>query len=217
MAVGDVESTERGSGARFNDGKVPLDLIPLSALIECARVFDYGRKKYAAWNWAKGMDWSVPYGCLLRHMAAWFDGEDSDPESGLPHLGHAMCNLVMLSTFARTFREGDDRPIRWMYADPAKALDMVGMDIPLGLYPLSAAEIAMLDGFPITGGGQSSNSALHDTRTAPPLDPATEALIERAELAEDATDDLKAGEAYSAEHSPQAYASATAAMTEQGD
>lgn len=80
-----------------------------------------------------------------------------------------------------------------------------------------APAIAMADGFPATGGGQSSNSALHDAQVAPPLDPATEALIERAELAEDATDDLKAGEAYSAEHNPHAYASATAAMTEQGD
>lgn len=118
MSIGDVTSDERGSGARFNDGKVRLDLIPLSALQDCARVFDYGRQKYAAWNWAKGMDWSVPYGCLLRHMAAWFDGEENDPESGLPHLGHAMCNLVMLATFARTFAEGDDRPAKWLRAGP---------------------------------------------------------------------------------------------------
>jgi hypothetical protein len=130
MSVGNVDSQDRGSGARFNDGKARLDLIPLSSLTDCANVFDYGRKKYAAWNWAKGMDWSVPYGCLLRHMAAWFNGEDNDPESGLPHLGHAMCNLVMLSTFARTFQEGDDRPAKWMTADPARAPDSVSMAPP---------------------------------------------------------------------------------------
>ena len=58
----------------------------------------------------KGMDWSVPYGCLLRHLDAWYRGEDNDPESGLPHLGHAMCNLVMLAHYAEHYAEGDDRP-----------------------------------------------------------------------------------------------------------
>lgn len=114
MSIGDINSDKRGSGARFNAGKAPMELVPLSALEDCARVFGYGREKYAAWNWAKGMDWSVAYACLLRHMSAWFNGEDNDPESGLPHLGHAMCNLVMLSTFARTYPEGDDRPAQWL-------------------------------------------------------------------------------------------------------
>lgn len=114
MPIGDVDSDERGSGARFNDGKIPLDMIPLIALEDCAKVFGYGAQKYARNNWLKGMDWSVPFGCLLRHMAAWQRGEDNDPESGLPHLGHAMCNLVMLSTFAKTYREGDDRAAQWL-------------------------------------------------------------------------------------------------------
>ena len=34
MSVGDVTSDARGSGARFNDGKPPLDLIPLRILAE---------------------------------------------------------------------------------------------------------------------------------------------------------------------------------------
>jgi hypothetical protein len=131
MSIGDVNSTARGSGARYNDGKVALELIPGVALEDCARVFDYGRKKYAAWNWAKGMQWMVPFGCLLRHLYAWARGEDNDPESGLPHLGHAMCNLVMLSTFARTYREGDDRPKGLFEVPAAKALDSVSMAPPV--------------------------------------------------------------------------------------
>ncbi len=115
--IGDVNSMERGSGSRYNDGKTEFSLVPLSALEDCARVFMYGRDKYAAWNWAKGMDWLIPYDCLMRHMAAWHRGEDNDPESGLPHLGHAMCNLVMLSQFARTYKEGDNRPPRELFAD----------------------------------------------------------------------------------------------------
>jgi len=108
--IGDVNSTEKGSGARYNSGKADLSLIPLATLQDEARVWEYGKKKYAAWNWAKGMPWSVPYACALRHLAAWQSGEDIDSESGLPHLAHVMCNLRMLTLYSKTYLEGDDRP-----------------------------------------------------------------------------------------------------------
>lgn len=153
MAVGDVNSNARGSGARFNDGKPDLSLIPLDIIAEsfsgpfdtprtattlrylgdfqrtgnvayldsalmamrdswpdCARVFEYGKRKYAAWNWAKGMAWSIPIACAARHALAELNGEVNDPESGLPHRGHRMCNLVMLRTFVETYPEGNDLP-----------------------------------------------------------------------------------------------------------
>lgn len=112
--VGDVNSTARGSGARYNGGKADLSLIPLCTLEDEARVWMYGKRKYAAWNWAKGMDWSIPLACALRHLSAWQRGEDIDPESGLPHLAHAMCNLRMLTLYSMTYPEGDDRPKEWM-------------------------------------------------------------------------------------------------------
>lgn len=68
--------------------------------------------KTAAWNWTKGMPWSVPFACAMRHMAAWQRGEECDPESGLPHLAHAMCNLRMLTLYATTYTQGDDRPTK---------------------------------------------------------------------------------------------------------
>lgn len=159
--VGDVNSTARGSGARFNAGKAPLDLIPLTILAQsyatryadspvlysaaaalralgrwqetghtphlydalevlglehwatCAAAFDYGKKKYAEWNWAKGMQWSIPLGCAARHLLAVLDEVhegDLDPESGVHHFGHVFCNVVMLLQFHSTYPEGDDRP-----------------------------------------------------------------------------------------------------------
>ena len=115
MSVGDVNSQEKGSGARYNSGKADFSLIPLCTLEDEAKVWEYGAKKYAAHNWMKGMPWSVPFACAMRHMAAWQQGEENDPESGLPHLAHAMCNLRMLTLFASTYAEGDDRPPKqWM-------------------------------------------------------------------------------------------------------
>jgi len=113
-SVGDVDSDARGSGARYNGGKPDLSLIPLVTLEDEARVWMYGARKYKAFNWMKGMDWSHPLACALRHLAAFQAGEDNDPESGLPHLAHAMCNLRMLTLYSRTYIEGDDRPKEWL-------------------------------------------------------------------------------------------------------
>jgi hypothetical protein len=114
MSIGDINSQARGSGARYNDNKPDFSLIPLCTLEDEARVWMHGRAKYAAWNWAKGMPWSVPYACTIRHLSAWQRGEDIDAESHLPHLAHAMCNLRMLTLYAQSFPEGDDRPGIWL-------------------------------------------------------------------------------------------------------
>ncbi len=114
--IGNVRSQKKGSGARYNNGKADFSLIPLCTSEDEARVWEYGRRKYAAWNWAKGMAWSIPLACLLRHLAAWQRGEENDAESGLPHLAHAMCNLRMLVLYSKTFTAGDDRPKKWLRA-----------------------------------------------------------------------------------------------------
>ena len=112
--VGDPNSGSIGSGARYNADKTPFKYVPLHLLRNTARVFEQATRRpvrpYPVWNWAKGMQWSVPYECLLRHLEAWYRGEELDPDSGLPHLAHAMCNLLMLEHYATAYKEGDDRP-----------------------------------------------------------------------------------------------------------
>jgi hypothetical protein len=76
-------------------------------------VMEYGAKKYKEWNWAKGMPWSVPTGCALRHARAYIeDLEHEDPESGCDHFGHFQSNLMMLDWFRFVYPEGDNRPPR---------------------------------------------------------------------------------------------------------
>jgi len=115
--VGDINSDAKGTGARYISGKADLSLIPLSTLEEEARVWMYGTKKYKAFNWMKGMPWSVPLGCALRHIAAWQRGEDMDEESGEHHLAHAMCNLRMLMLYSKAYKEGDDRPPKEYFSE----------------------------------------------------------------------------------------------------
>jgi hypothetical protein len=91
-----------------------LDRLGKDGWEECARVFEYGKRKYAAWNWAKGMPWSVPLACAARHLLAMIRGEDIDPESGEPHRGHVFCNVVMLLQYTKTYTEGNDLPPKGM-------------------------------------------------------------------------------------------------------
>ena len=111
MAVGDLSSDKKGSGARANRGKVALSLFPMHLLAGAARIFMGGAMKYAQWNWAKGMPHSSCVDCFLRHFNKyWYMGEDIDEESGEHHLDHMICNLIMLRHSTIAFKEGDDRP-----------------------------------------------------------------------------------------------------------
>lgn len=164
--VGDITSSAKGTGARWNEGKVPYDMLPLRLILqlawpdklpddaayyvldamaawqcgsddeldkaiefaaegaegcvtvrsfaEAAKVFQHvttrAERPYPRWNWMKGMAWSVPLGCIVRHCLAILNGEELDPETGLPHMGHVMCNLLMLKFYQEHYLEGDDRP-----------------------------------------------------------------------------------------------------------
>lgn len=77
------------------------DLIPSSALDEVARVYGFGSRKYAVNNWVKGYDWGLSIAALERHISAFKQGEDLDPESGLHHLAHAVFHCLALVTFGQ--------------------------------------------------------------------------------------------------------------------
>jgi hypothetical protein len=81
---------------RFNSGKAQYSLIDLHALEQCARVLEFGAKKYARNNWKKGLPLTQILDSMLRHIAALSSGEFIDPESGLPHIGHIQCNALFL-------------------------------------------------------------------------------------------------------------------------
>jgi hypothetical protein len=93
----------------FSEGKVGLHRLPWDALEDVARVLDYGAKKYGHGNWQKGTSWMEFAGSAMRHFTSWLGGTDIDAESGLPHLAHAVTNLLFLLTYRRRKLGTDDR------------------------------------------------------------------------------------------------------------
>lgn len=84
-------------GRKDDATKLRYDLMPAIAEAKVVEVLTYGAKKYAPDNWRQVPDWRARYlAALLRHVAAWRMGEEIDPESGLPHLAHAVCSLLFL-------------------------------------------------------------------------------------------------------------------------
>lgn len=95
---------------KADQAKARMDLLPPKVLEGVAQVLAFGAKKYAAWNWVKAPAYGRYFAAVQRHLAAWQAGEDLDPETGLPHLHHALCSLMFLAELQRLGEAQDDRP-----------------------------------------------------------------------------------------------------------
>jgi len=97
---------------RKDDAEKPRhDLIPPELNDAVARVLSFGAAKYGSRNWESGMRWGRPFAAMMRHMWAWWRGEEADAETGMSHLWHAACCLTFLISYeARKIGE-DDRKV----------------------------------------------------------------------------------------------------------
>lgn len=100
---------ETQKGTKFDDGKPPMDLLPHYPLVEIAKILGHGAEKYGPHNWRAGIKFSRLTAAAERHMGAFKDGEDLDPDSGLSHVAHAACNLLFLLEHLRNRPDMDDR------------------------------------------------------------------------------------------------------------
>lgn len=92
-----VESLIADRALRYNEGKPQFSLIDFDSLIPLVQVLEFGAKKYSRDNWKKEMPKNELMDSLMRHMVALLRGEENDPESGLPHIGHIMANAMFIS------------------------------------------------------------------------------------------------------------------------
>jgi len=91
--------------------KLPLHLIPPRALAHVALAFADGGFKYQPYNWhEEQITASVYYGAAMRHLAAWWAGEDLPNDGVAHHLAHAACCLLMVLDTMDTGMLKDNRP-----------------------------------------------------------------------------------------------------------
>lgn len=97
---------------KYDNGKPKIHLVPPEAICAIADVFGFGATKYGENNWHRDIHkypYSRHYSSIMRHLLAFQSGEDLDPESGLPHVAHAMTQLMILYTTTQEAPEMDDR------------------------------------------------------------------------------------------------------------
>lgn len=90
--------------------KAPMWLLPPVALEQTAWVHKLGNDKYGPFNWRKtGVCATTYVSAIMRHLNAWRDGEDLDPESGISHIAHiaTSCNILLDAAACGTLQ--DDR------------------------------------------------------------------------------------------------------------
>lgn len=96
-------------GNRYNEGKLKWNLVSYKALEPMVRVLMFGAQKYSSWNWSKGLKYTEICDSLQRHLNAFLQGENDDPESKLHHVGHILCNGMFLSYMFLFRKDMDDR------------------------------------------------------------------------------------------------------------
>lgn len=77
--------------------KAPMSTVSAAVLAEVGVAMLEGAAKYGRHNYrAVGVQSSVYYDATMRHLMAWWEGEDTDPDSGMSHITKAITSLVVL-------------------------------------------------------------------------------------------------------------------------
>jgi hypothetical protein len=96
--------------ATFGRRKVRYFFVPSIFSAVVGIVMELGARKYGPFNWRKDPVKASDYiDAMHRHIEAWADGEDIDPESQVSHLGHISACCAILLDAEATGNLVDDR------------------------------------------------------------------------------------------------------------
>lgn len=95
----------------IGSNKLPLHLVPTTALAEVALAFLEGALKYGTANWRKaGVRASIYRSAGNRHGDKWWEGQDRDPVTKVHHLANRIaCDMILLDAILAG-KLTDDRP-----------------------------------------------------------------------------------------------------------
>lgn len=94
---------------KYDSSKPKHDLLPYEALDEIAKVLTAGEVKYAAGNWANGIEMRRLISAAYRHLGLFNSGEDFDNETNTLHIANACVNLMFAIYMYKNKPELDDR------------------------------------------------------------------------------------------------------------
>lgn len=113
---------QRGVGAstkptnpkdRAATARLDLSLFPDTAVAYGALAMTEGDLKYGGYNYRPaGVLSSVYVAACRRHLAKWYNGEEVDPKTRVPHLASAIACLAVLVDSLESGNLNDDRPPR---------------------------------------------------------------------------------------------------------
>lgn len=105
----DILEAVENKPTKFDTGKRRWNLFPFDAAEEIVKVLEHGAEKYAPHNWEKGFDWTRLTDAIMRHAIALSQGQDTDPDSGLPTAAHLGCEVLFYIAHAKRGLGRDDR------------------------------------------------------------------------------------------------------------
>lgn len=107
-AKGDTKATNPKDA--IGGSKLPIHLWPsVATVLGCLGLLD-GSLKYGRQNWrAAGVKYSIYLDAAMRHLMAAWEGEDNDPDSGLPHEAHVLACMAIIVDARTNGKLTDDR------------------------------------------------------------------------------------------------------------
>ena len=91
--------------------RLDLSLFPATARAYGALGLQEGDFKYGGYNWrAVGVLASTYYASVGRHLDKWYNGQEDDPKTLVPHLANAIAGLAVLIDSIEKGNWIDDRP-----------------------------------------------------------------------------------------------------------
>lgn len=109
--LGIITSKDGNPKDNIGSKKVGLNFVSSFVMMEMALGMTEGACKYGAHNYrVAGVRASVYYSAAMRHLMAWHEGEDIDPDSGLSHITKALSCLSVLRDSMHYENWVDDRP-----------------------------------------------------------------------------------------------------------
>ncbi len=92
--------------------KLPMHLWPATASAMGSIGLLNGALKYGRSNFREvGVRASIYYDACNRHLNAWFEGEEVDPDDGVPHLAAALACLAIIVDAQAAGKLNDDRMV----------------------------------------------------------------------------------------------------------